>query len=254
MRQRILISNDDGVNARGLAALIEVAVEFGDVTVVAPEAAMSGMSHAITMNTPIFLRTIKQSNELSIYACNGTPADCIKMASDYIMPQEPTLVLSGINHGNNSNICSLYSGTMGAALEGSMYGIPAIGFSLDSHSASADFEASKLVVRRVIRSIIEKNIQSALCLNVNIPNVPYSEIKGIISCRQATGVWKEEFIKHTNPRGVDYFWLTGDFAPHQPEATDVDDYHLAQNYVTVVPIQPDMTDHAQLEKMKNWKF
>ncbi len=254
MKQRILISNDDGINAKGLRALIEVASHYGDITVVAPEAGMSGMSHAITMNTPIYLRTIKKSENISIYACHGTPADCIKIAIDYIMEEPPTLVLSGVNHGANSNICSLYSGTMGAAMEGSMYGIPAIGFSLCSHSATADFTATKKIARKVIDAVLANNSNNYLCLNVNIPNIPYEEIKGIIPCRQAMGVWKEDFCKHVNPRGMEYFWLTGDFYPENPNDKEVDDYHLLNNYATIVPLQSDNTDHKQLSNMKDWNF
>ncbi len=254
MRHRILISNDDGINAKGLRALIEVASNFGDITVVAPEAGMSGMSHAITMSTPIYLRTIKKTESVSVYACHGTPADCVKIAIDYIMKETPTLVLSGVNHGSNSNICSLYSGTMGAAMEGSMYDIPAIGFSLCSHSLTADFSATKKIAKKIIETVLSENADKRICLNVNIPNIPYEDIKGIVPCKQAMGVWKEDFKKNINPHGLEYFWLTGSFFPQNPNATDVDDYYLKSNYVTVTPLQPDNTDFGQLEAMKKWNF
>ncbi len=255
MRQRILIANDDGINAKGLRALIEAASHFGDIVVVAPETGMSGMSHAITMSTPIYLRTVRESETIRVYACHGTPADCIKVAVDYLMEEPPTLILSGINHGSNSNICSIYSGTIGAAMEGSMYNIPSIGFSLESHSAKADFTAATKIARKIIETTLN-NVKEGeyLCLNVNIPNVPYEEVKGIVTCPQAMGVWKENFVKNTNPRGMDYFWLTGDFYPYNPEDKNVDVHHLANNYVTVVPLQPDMTNHKQLEELKNWGF
>lgn len=254
MRQNILISNDDGINAKGLRALIEVASHFGDVTVVAPEAGMSGMSHAITMNTPLYLRTIKQSNSISAYACHGTPVDCIKIATDYIMKSPPTLVLSGINHGANSNMSVIYSGTMGAAMEGSMYGIPSIGFSILTHSPKADFTACKKIAHMIIEKVLSENKNPKMCLNVNIPNIPFEEIKGMKVCRQAVGFWYEDFTKQTNPRGLDYFWLTGEFHPSCPEATDDDEYVLNQNYVSIVPVHTDMTDYIQLEDMKKWSF
>lgn len=254
MKQNILLSNDDGINAKGLRALIEVASQFGDVTVVAPEVGMSGMSHAITMNTPLYLRKVRETETVKVYACHGTPVDCIKIAMDYLMKEPPTLVLSGINHGSNSNMSVIYSGTMGAAMEGSMYDIPSIGFSILTHSPQADFTAAKKIASAVIERVLNENKNPRLCLNVNIPNVPYEEIKGILPCRQAIGYWFEDFTKQTNPRGVDYFWLTGEFNPSNPDAKDDDEYLLSQNYVSIVPVKTDVTDYDQLEAMKTWSF
>lgn len=254
MTQNILISNDDGINAKGLRALIEVASHYGKVTVVAPEAGMSGMSHAITMNTPLYLRTIKESENVNIYACHGTPVDCIKIAIDYLMKEPPTLILSGINHGSNSNMSVVYSGTMGAAMEGAICSVPSIGFSILTHSAKADFSASKKIARLIIERVIANNSNRAMCLNVNIPNIPISDIKGIVPCRQALGYWYEDFTKQTNPRGLDYFWLTGQFCPSLPESVDDDEYLLNQNFVTIVPVKTDMTDYKQLDELKNWGF
>lgn len=254
MRQNILISNDDGINSKGLRALIEVASEFGDVIVVAPEAGMSGMSHAITMNTPLLLRLIKESPSVKVYACQGTPVDCIKIAVDYIMDQPPTLILSGINHGANSNMSVIYSGTMGAAMEGSMYRIPSIGFSILSHSPTEDLSACKKIARTIIEKVLSDNTNPSICLNVNIPTIPYEEIKGIKVCRQSLGCWFEDFTKHTNPRGQDYFWLTGAFHPIEPDANDDDETLLGQNYVTIVPVKTDITDYEQLKRMQEWRF
>lgn len=254
MRQNILISNDDGINAKGLRALIEVASHFGNITVVAPEAGMSGMSHAITMNAPLYLRTIKESENINVYACHGTPVDCIKIAMDYIMKEPPTLVLAGINHGSNSNMSVIYSGTMGVATEGAICNIPSIGFSILTHSLKADFTAAKKIAKTVIEAVLSQNDNKKMCLNVNIPNIPYDEIKGIVPCRQALGLWYEDFTKQTNPRGMDYFWLTGEFRPAIVDANDDDEYLLARNYVTIVPVQTDMTDYKQLEVMKNWQI
>lgn len=254
MKQHILISNDDGINAKGLRALIEVASYFGDVTVVAPEVGMSGMSHAITMTTPLILRTIKQSEGVNVYACQGTPVDCVKIAMDYLMKEPPTLILSGINHGSNSNMSVIYSGTMGAALEGAMYGIPSIGFSILTHSAKADFTACKKIAKSIIQKVLNENKNPFLCLNVNIPTISYEEIRGIKVCKQAMGCWYEDFEKNTNPRGTDYFWLTGSFKPNDCSDIENDENYLADNYVTIVPIKADMTDYKQLSNMQDWKF
>lgn len=254
MKQNILISNDDGINAKGLRALIEVASNYGNVTVVAPETGMSGMSHAITMSTPLLLRKIKDTDSIKVYACQGTPVDCIKIAIDYIMEERPTLVLSGINHGANSNMSVIYSGTMGAAMEGSMYGIPSIGFSVLTHSPTADFTACKRIAATIIEKVISENKNPFLCLNVNVPTLPYDKIKGIRVCRQSMGCWLEDFVKQTNPRGQEYFWLTGSFHPNEIGVTDDDEAMLSQDFVSVVPVKTDMTDYTQLDEMKKWEF
>lgn len=251
-KQRILISNDDGVNAPGLWALAEVASQFGEVIVVAPEHGMSGMSHAITMKSPLFLRKVRESEGLKVYACQGTPVDCIKIAMDNVLQEEPTLILSGINHGANSNMSVIYSGTMGAAMEGSMYGVPSIGFSILTHAEDADFTACKVIAKKVIEKVLSRTDTDSLCLNVNIPNIPLEEIKGIITCRQSLGCWKEDFVKRNSPDGRDYFWLTGDYYPSEPEATDNDEYALRNNYVAIVPVQTDLTDYKALNRMKEW--
>ena len=254
MKQNILISNDDGINAKGLRALIEVASRYGNVTVVAPETGMSGMSHAITMATPLFLRKIKDTESVKVYACQGTPVDCVKIAIDHLMKEPPTLVLAGINHGSNSNMSVIYSGTMGVAMEGCMYGIPSIGFSILTHSQTADFTASKRIAATIIEKVIAENKNPFLCLNVNIPTLPYDEIKGIRVCRQSMGCWFEDFVEHTNPRGLNYFWLTGSFKASEIGATDDDEAMLSQDFVSIVPVKTDLTDYAQLDEMKKWEF
>lgn len=251
-KQRILISNDDGVNAKGLKELIEVALKFGEVTVVAPEQGMSGMSHSITMNQPLYLRKVQETENCRIFACEGTPVDCINLAVDVVMEEMPTIILSGINHGANSNISVIYSGTMGAATEGAAYSVPSIGFSVTTHDEDADFEASKHYAEIIIRSIIENNDNKNLCLNVNIPDIPLSEIKGIKTCRQTKGYWKEDFLRHSNPRGKEYYWFKGKFLNQEPLATDTDEWALDNKYVAIVPVKVDMTDYSQLEKTKNW--
>lgn len=252
-RQRFFITNDDGIYARGLRALIEVASRYGDIVVIAPERPMSGKSHSITMESPLMLRTIRKTEEVEVYACEGTPVDCTKLALDYIMKDNPpTIVLSGINHGANSNTSVIYSGTMGAASEGSLYNIPSIGFSILNHNQNADFTTAKEVVKKVLELVINNNEQKNLCLNVNIPYVPYNELKGIIYCRQSKGCWIEKFEKRLTPNNQEYFWLTGGFHNHEIEATDNDEWALKNNYVAIVPIQTDMTDYKQLKQMQEW--
>lgn len=248
----IFITNDDGVNARGLKAVTEVALKFGRVIVIAPEVSQSGMSHAITMYNPLYLRKVEQNDDLAIYACSGTPVDCVKMGYDYIFAGErPTLNISGINHGSNSAISVLYSGTMGAAIEASFYDAPSIGFSLTDHSPDADFEASAIFAEKLIGDILNANINEPLCLNVNIPIGRPETIQGHKVCRQNKGYWKEEFYCRKDPRGKDYFWLTGDFFNLEPNATDTDEWALANRYISVVPIQVDMTNYRQVESLKD---
>lgn len=253
MIENILVTNDDGIDARGIRALISVAQEFGNVTVVAPERGMSGMSHSITMYNPLFIRRVEQSDTLKEYGCDGTPVDCVKVAVDALMPEPPTLILSGINHGANTNLSVIYSGTMGAAMEGSTYGITSIGFSNISHDTSANLDGAIHWAREIIKMAIERRNggEKGACLNVNVPNIPLSEIKGMKICRQTKGNWIEEFDKKADPRGREYFWLVGSFHNHEPNATDTDEWAISNNYVAVVPVQTDCTDYKVLDGWKN---
>ncbi len=253
-KQNILVTNDDGINAKGLRALIEVASEYGNVTVVAPELGMSGMSHSITMNNPLYLRRIKESDGMNIYACHGTPVDCVKIAVDAIMKQQPTLILSGINHGANSNISVIYSGTMGAASEGCTYGIPSIGFSHIAHRNNIDFTAVRHYAHKIIKTVLEKNDNPFLCLNVNVPDLPLEEIKGVRVAHATKGYWRENFEKNMDPRGREYYWLTGQFFNIEPENQDSDEWLLKNGFVSVVPIQVDMTDYTQKKAMEKWQI
>ncbi len=247
----IFITNDDGVHARGLQAAIRIARKFGDVVVVAPEETQSGKSHAITMYSPLFLRKVQMEEGLKIYALNGTPVDCVKMAFDHLLKDEKVaLVISGINHGSNSAISVLYSGTMGAAMEGSFYGSPSVGLSLLDHDDNPDFSAAEEYGTRIIESVLTGGFPIPLCLNVNIPVAPIEHIKGIRVCRQNKGYWKEEFFCRQDPRGKDYYWLTGDFCNAEPEATDTDEWALKHGYISIVPVQVDMTDYTRLDVLK----
>lgn len=246
-RPLIFITNDDGVSARGIAKLTEVASSFGDVVVIAPEQSQSGKAHAITMFTPLYLRSVSKDCGKEIYACSGTPVDCVKMGFDHLLfGRRVDLVLSGINHGSNSAISVLYSGTMGAAIEGSFYGAPSIGFSLLDHSADADFEASGIYAESIIRKVLDARPALPLCLNVNIPVGRPEQIRGVRVCRQARGFWKEEFYCRKDPRGKDYFWLTGDFYNEEPAAEDTDERALKNGYVSVVPVHVDLTDYSRI--------
>ncbi len=253
MKNRLIfITNDDGFGALGIEKVIEVAKEFGRVVVIAPETMQSGQSHAITMYSPLSLRVVSKCDNVEIYACNGTPVDCVKMAFDHVLVDEKVdLVISGINHGSNSAINVLYSGTMGAAIEGSFYGCPAIGFSLLDHDLDADFSASQHYCREIIASVIDGDVSSSLCLNVNIPKGELETIKGIKVCRQCKGFWKERFVCRKDPRGADYFWLTGEFFNEEPLAEDTDNWALYHNYVSVVPIQVDLTDYSKMSSLQN---
>ncbi len=248
----ILVTNDDGYDSKGLAAAVEVARGFGRVVVVAPETMQSGMSQAITMYNPLYLRRVREEEGLEIYAFSGTPVDCVKMAFDYLLRDERVdLVISGINHGSNSAVNVLYSGTMGAAIEGSFYSCPAIGLSLDDRCADADFDAAVACGKQIVGDILAGEIELPLCLNVNVPVGRPETIKGIKLCRQNRGFWREEFYRHEDPRGREYFWLTGEFVNGEPGAEDTDEWALANNYVAVVPVQTDLTDYRQLKNLGN---
>ena len=248
----ILVTNDDGYDSKGLAAAVEVARAFGRVVVVAPETTQSGMSQAITMYNPLYLRCVSRQEGQEVYAFSGTPVDCVKMAFDYLLrDQRVDLVVSGINHGSNSAVNVLYSGTMGAAIEGSLYDCPSVGLSLDDHSEDADFEAAVVYGKRIVRSVLEKKVELPLCLNVNVPVGKPGELHGIRLCRQTGGFGREEFYRHEDPRGRAYFWLTGDFVNGEPGAEDTDEWALAHGYVSVVPVQVDLTDYRQLAALAN---
>ena len=252
-RPLIFLTNDDSYLSKGFRAAVNLAREFGDVIAIAPDRVQSGMSQAITINSPLFLRSVEQSEGVEIYAFSGTPVDCAKFAFDHLFADRKVdLVLSGINHGSNAAVNVMYSGTMGAAIEGSFYGVPSIGLSLDDHDADADFEGAVKYGREVISSVLEAadRLPRPLCLNVNVPRCGVEEIQGIRLCRQTRGFWREEFYERQDPHGRKYFWLTGAFQNAEPEATDSDEWALANKYVAVVPVQVDMTDYVQLKNLQ----
>lgn len=248
----ILVTNDDGFHAKGLHELIEVAREFGNVLVVAPAEGNSGMSHAITVKYPLRAQKIKEEEGVVMYQCWGTPVDCIKLAFNRFITKTPDILLSGINHGSNSSTSIFYSGTMAAAIEGKLYGVPSIGFSLLDYNYDADFSTAKAYAKKIINGVVGKKTLDGICLNVNIPAVQQNEIQGIKICRQTMGHWIEEFEHRKDPHGRDYYWLTGEFFNKEPGADDTDEWALRNNYVAVVPVQLDFTCYDsknQLEKL-----
>lgn len=250
-RPLILVTNDDGINAPGLKTLIEIAKKFGDVFAIAPDEGRSGMSHAITIKYPLRIKKIREEEGLVFYSCSGTPADCVKIAINQIMDRKPDLLLSGINHGSNSSISVVYSGTMGAAIEGGLHAIPAIGLSNIDYSSKPDFSASILYGEIIIKNTMLEGLPAGICLNVNFPKVSASEVKGIKVCRQARGLWVEEFDKRTDPHKREYYWLTGYFENYEPDAEDTDEWALKNNYVSVVPVNIDFSDLKAVEKLKS---
>lgn len=248
-RPLILISNDDGVAAKGLKTLIEVATEFGDVVVMAPEHNSSGKSQSLTTDRPLRVRQVSENERISVFACDGTPTDCVKLAVEHFCPRRPDLVLSGINHGSNSSINVLYSGTMGAVIEAAAMDYTAIGFSLLNHNPEADFSGCIPSVRHIIGIVLTHGLPADVSLNVNIPRLAANEIKGIRICHEAKARWVDSYAKRIDPMGRPYWWLTGKFDCNNPPESS-DEWALAHGYVSVVPIHTDFTHYPSIDKLK----
>lgn len=250
----ILVVNDDGITAPGIRALVEVVSDMGEVVVVAPDSPQSGMGHAVTLNRPLRMNKVDEFDGIPAFQCSGTPVDCVKLAVDKVLHREPDLCVSGINHGSNSSINILYSGTMSAAVEAAMEGIPSIGFSLCDFSWEADFNGAKKFAKTIIEQVFNYGLPRNTLLNVNIPKVAAEDLKGMKICRQAEAQWKEEFDHRQDPYGRDYYWLTGNFINHD-KGTDTDEWALANGYVSVVPVQYDMTAHHGINFInQNWQW
>lgn len=247
----ILVTNDDGVGAKGLQALIEMVKDMGEIYVVAPHKSNSGKSSAITVEVPIRIKKISTEENLHIYSCEGTPVDCVKFALSNILPRCPDFIVSGINHGSNSSASVIYSGTMGAAIEGCLNGVPSVGFSLNTFDSNADFSQSILFGNQIMNNLLQKGLKEGVCLNVNFPE---GEIFGVKVCRQANGMWKEEFNLRTDPYGGDYYWLSGKFINKEKEALDTDEWALCNSYASIVPTSVDLTAHKQLEELNTWDY
>ena len=248
-KPRILIANDDGIGAKGLRSLVDYVSDLGDIRVVAPDSARSGQSGAITSGVPLFLEKIDSFSGAEFYACNGTPVDCVKSALHAFSEFRPDLILSGINHGSNAGVSILYSGTMGAVLEGCVVNIPSVGFSLLSHDADADFSPCRDYVRRIVTRVLSSGLPDGVCLNVNFPVQP---IRGLRVCRQARGYWSEEYELRVGEKGREGYFLTGHFVNTEPEATDTDEYFLANLYVSVVPCLCDQTAYGKIAEISSF--
>ncbi|MBS1773881.1 MAG: 5'/3'-nucleotidase SurE [Bacteroidetes bacterium] len=249
----ILITNDDGITAPGISNLVEAVRDLGQIYVVAPDSPQSGMGHAITIGEPLRLHKSDVFDGIAAWECSGTPADCVKLARDKILHRKPDLCLSGINHGANHSINIIYSGTMSAAMEAAIEGIPSAGFSLLDFKYEADFSVARQVVRSIAIQMLQSNLPVHTLLNVNIPKVTSDNFKGIKICRQAYAKWQEEFDQRTDPRGKDYYWMTGKFI-NLDKGDDTDVQALADGYSSVVPIKFDFTDTVMKTTLENsWK-
>ncbi len=253
-RPLILVTNDDGIYAKGIKELVEVVKPYGEVVVVAPDKGNSAKSHSVTLLDPVYVEKIKEEDGVKYYACSGTPVDSVKIALSQVLTRRPNFLVSGINHGCNSSINVVYSGTMAAAMEGTINGITSAGFSLLSWDKHADFGASKKYAQIIFEQVMKYDLPKEVCLNVNIPDISEHQIRGIKVCRMTRGIWKEEFEKRIDPRKRTYYWMTGDFHNIEPEANDTDDWALDHNYVSVVPISVDFTAHFALEHLHKYEF
>lgn len=244
----ILVTNDDGIQAPGLRNLIAIMRELGEVVVIASEHPMSGMGHAVTIQTPLRPRLLKEEKDYKEFITNGTPVDNVKMGKHTLLDRWPDLVVSGINHGSNASINIIYSGTMGAVLEASIDNIPAIGFSLMDFSPNADFSHTPAFIRQITKKVLKEGLPKGVSLNVNFPRITKESLKGIKVCRQAEARWVEEFEERTDPYGRKYYWLGGRFENGDGRG-NTDEKALADNYVSVVPVQYDFTAHDYVGKL-----
>ncbi|HEY0679210.1 MAG TPA: 5'/3'-nucleotidase SurE [Chitinophagaceae bacterium] len=251
----ILVTNDDGITAPGIKNLVEAVKDLGKVVVVAPDKPQSGMGHAITIGSPLRLHQVHDFEGIEAYQCTGTPVDCVKLAVDKVLHRKPDLCLSGINHGANHSINVIYSGTMSAAVEAAIESIPSIGFSLLDYSIEADFTGARKFARQIVEQMLTvRNLEKHMVLNVNFPAVDVNLIKGIKMCRQAYAKYEEDFLERHDPHGRRYFWLTGEFV-NLDKGKDTDVWALKNNYVSVVPVQFDMTNYVLKDKLeKAWKL
>ena len=248
----ILVTNDDGINAPGIRALVKIMNTIGDVVVVAPNSPQSGMGHAITLDATLYVEQVfVNEGPQTEYSCSGTPADCVKLAIREKLHRRPDICVSGINHGSNASINVIYSGTMSAAIEAGIEGIPSIGFSLLDYTWNANFDACDDYVKTITENVLKHGLPNGIVLNVNIPNISKEEIKGIKICRQARANWVEKFDKRINPQGKDYYWLSGKFV-NLDGGEDTDEWALEHGYISVVPSQFDLTAHHFIQKLNSW--
>ena len=244
----ILISNDDGYQAKGINYLINIVKDYDDVLVCAPDDARSGFACAFSANTPLTLTHRHHEKGVDVWSCNGTPVDCVKMALAELCQEQPRLVIGGINHGDNASVNTHYSGTMGVTLEGCMKYIPSVAFSLCDHRADADFEPLRPYIREITRRGLDEGLPLGVCLNVNFPLV--EAFQGVRVCRMAKGTWSSEVTKCHHPRGYDYWWMVGSYVNDEPEATDTDRWALENGYVAITPTRIDVTAYEAFDQLK----
>ncbi|SHE62044.1 5'-nucleotidase /3'-nucleotidase /exopolyphosphatase [Bacteroides faecichinchillae] len=249
-RPLILVSNDDGIMAKGISELVKFLRTLGEIVVMAPDAPRSGSASALTVTQPVHYKLVKQEVGVTVYKCSGTPTDCIKLAWNTVLDRKPDLVVGGINHGDNSATNVHYSGTMGVVIEGCLNGVPSIGFSLCNHDMGADFEAAGPYIRKIAAMVLEKGLPPLTCLNVNFPDTP--DIKGIKVCEQAKGCWTNEWEVCPRQNDRNYFWLTGEFADHEPENEKNDHWALANGYVAITPTKVDLTAYDFIDELNQW--
>ncbi len=262
MRPLILISNDDGYEAKGINELVRMVRDYGDVVVCAPDGPRSGMACAFSATTPLRLTLQHREDGLQIWSCNGTPVDCVKMALAELCHKKPDLVVGGINHGDNASVNTHYSGTMGVTLEGCMKYIPSVAFSLCDYRDDADFTPLEPYVRNITQLVLDRGLPQGVCLNVNFPLLSSSgricnttsptTYKGAKVCRMCKGTWYNEVRKCHHPRGYDYWWMVGQFANDEPEAEDTDRWALSNGYVAITPTRTDVTAYEAMEQLKSW--
>jgi 5'-nucleotidase len=254
-KPKILITNDDSIHAPGIRKLISIMRQIGDVIVMAPDSPQSGMGHAITVSNPLRIKLIAKEIGYEEYSCNGTPVDCVKIAEKAVLHGKPDLIVSGINHGSNASVNVVYSGTIAAAIEGCIEGVNSIGFSLDDYSWDADFSHVDEYIKKITLEVIEKGLPKDTCLNVNIPALNGTPIKGIMVCRQARARWDEAFDARKDPHDRDYYWLTGVFFSDDL-AEDTDQWALKNNFIAIVPLHFDLTAHHNLKTLGeyDWKI
>lgn len=244
----ILISNDDGWQAKGINTLVDMISDLGDIIVCAPEGGRSGKSRAFSTE-PVMLRRLEDRGKAQIWACSGTPVDCIKLAYAHLCPRKPALVLGGINHGDNGSTNSHYSGTVGIVIEGAMKGIPSIAFSHCSYDENANFEPMRTLVRSLVSNVLDKGLPNYVCLNVNFPDC--EEVLGTRVCRMAHGHWRNEVEKRTHPHGSkEYFWMAGYYQNDEPDAEDTDNWALSHGYASITPMTVDATAYETIDYVK----
>jgi 5'-nucleotidase len=254
-RPLILVSNDDGITSKGIRFLVDVMSELGEVVVVAPDSPQSGMGHAITIGDTLRLYQTDIFGEITAYKCSGTPADCVKLAKHHVLKDHKAdLVVSGVNHGSNTSISVLYSGTMSAAIEGAIEGLPSIGFSLCDYSADADFEHTREAVKSIAAQVLKNGLPKGVALNVNFPPKRNEPLKGIKVVRQARAKWQEEFDRRYDPHGREYYWMAGNFV-NMDKGEDHDEWAIANNYASVVPCMFDLTAHHAISILNDeWEI